>query len=96
MTLDNMDEDTKRILFHAVISFCDNFYYDDLTGETLFTKNILQNKGQSSYSMLLTHELSKADVVPVLLENQADEAKATQEWLNMAKTENEKQGYHYW
>lgn len=46
----DLDKDTKEVLFHVITSFCDKFYYDDLTGETLFTKNILKNKGPTTYS----------------------------------------------
>ena len=40
MTIDALYQDTKDVLFHAIVSFCDSFFYDDLTGATLFTKNI--------------------------------------------------------
>ena len=61
----DLDKDTKEVLFHVITSFCDKFYYDDLTGETLFTKNILKNKRKKKHSSLLLMELKWSIIVSV-------------------------------
>ncbi len=66
MEMSNIDENIKSIVFTAVISFAEDFFYDDLTGQTLFGKSIKDSKTTPNYGDLLNQDLeSKSNIVPV-------------------------------
>ena len=94
--MENMDEETKDIIFQTIVSFASEFYADDLTGKSLFGLNIEETKSELSYKELLDSVDSKANIIPVSKQDDNDEKKEVDSWLKIAKKLNQKAKYKYW
>lgn len=87
----------KKILFCAIISFADKFYYDDPTGATLFGMNIAAAlKSGQSYSTIFNQVTSKDNIIPISDLNQEDEDKEIAKWTGYANALNASEGYKFW
>lgn len=92
-----MDQETKCTILHSILSFVDEFYYDDETGKTFFGCDIADTKSNVTYVQLLEQTLlTKANVIPVRNKEDADEEEAIYEWVGIATAQNQKENCQFW